>query len=384
MPLLVYSVPFLSAVSMTALLFAFPLAISESTGSTFLSGLVIFVSGVAYAVATITLAVTRPSNRRSLGLVYGGLGAVLASTILPMLFPEPWWLQYLYAALQAAGSATLLVCFQIILDVVASRFPLPVAYSNFVMSWGLGSAVGPLLSGLFRGSSRMAPFIVSASATLLAFMVLVLVMRTRPREAARDINFIPPKIPPTAVRFGWVLIFLGSTCMATTRGVLPDFGIKNGFTDLQSGLLLFGMFVALTVSAFFMRFFYRRFLEQSKYFVIVVIGYVVSNVSIALSANIIVIAASLIVMGFCIAAGYYFAGFYALSDPVNKSRNVGTNESIASVAGILGPLSGAALADASGYVSLFLAMAVVSFGVFWWGYWRSYSQGSMKESKTVI
>lgn len=367
MALLVYCVPFLSAVSMTAILFAFPLQISEETGSAFLSGLVLFISGIAYSLSTVTLAVCKPREKASLRLVYVGIVAVLLAALLPVVVPTPWWMLYCYSALQGAGSALVLVCFQIILKVVASRFIIPVAFSNFIMSWGFGSAVGPFLSGFFRTGSLAAPLLFAAFATLLALVVLIVVRQVELKEVQAP-PYQPPEIPLSAVHFGWVLIFLASAFMATIRGILPDFGTTYGYDSTQTGSLLFALFLSLTLSAFTLRFIYRRFLTNPANFFVVLLGFILSCLILALSTTPSLVAAALVLMGFSIASGYFFAGFYALSDAANMSRNVGVNESIASIAGIVGPFVGAAVAESFGYAAFYWTMLCVAAVVFLWGY----------------
>lgn len=362
MAIVIYAIPFLASVVSGALLFAFPLNVTEATGDSFLSGLVVLVSGSTYVVTTAILMITKPSDRTSLRIVYGGLTALLLAALLPIFWWQPWWLTYVYTTLQGVGSAAFLVCFQIVLRKVASRYSIPVSFSNFIVSWALGYAIGPFISGLFHSGSIIIPLVFAASCTIFALVLLAVVMRIK---VASTVVAAAQPLPVNegTIRFGWGLIFLSGFFMVTIRGIFPDYGSVQGFSASQSGSMLLLLFIALTITAFLLRYLYPNFIRHRNTFWLVPAGYIIAC-ALLMTGNAISGFFGVVFLGFSIAVGYFFAGSYALSDEPNKSKNVAINETIVGVASILGPFAASTLAQNFGYAAFFAISAIIAVIVF--------------------
>lgn len=368
MTLLVYAIPFLASIASGALMFAFPLSVTEHTGDSFLSGMVVLVSGATYVLTTAALMLSKPGEKRSMWIAYGGLSLLVLAGLLPAILWTPWWLTYVFTTLQGVGSAAFLVCFQIVLQRVASRYSIAVAFSNFVVAWALGYAIGPFISGLFHEVSIVVPVLFAATCSALAIGLLVAATHV----ATPTANVADPEPLPTGppqVRFGWAIILLSGFFMVTYRGIFPDYGVVSGFAARQSGSMLLVLFLTLAATAFTLRFVYRSFLSRWTLFWAIPVAYVAACLALALgNAAAAYIAVAL--LGVAIAIGYFFAGAFALSDGDGKSRNVAVNETVVGVASIIGPLSASAIAGAASYVAFFGVSAILAIAVFALGYPR--------------
>lgn len=362
MTLLVYAIPFLASITSGAFLFAFPLNVTEQTGDSFLSGLVVLVSGITYVLTTAILMITKPGEKVSLRIAYGGLIALVLAGLLPALIWDPWWLTYLFTVLQGSGSAAFLVCFQIVLQKVAAKYSIPVAFGNFVVSWALGYAIGPFVSGLFHDASIRVPVLFGSACALGALILMLVVTRVR-------IAGLTPAAPepletnrPT-IRFGWAIIFLAGFFMVTYRGVFPDYGSVSGFSAGESGTMLLVLFLVLAATAFSLRFVYLRFVANRALFWILPAAFVVACALLAIGTQLAAYGA-VVLLGVAIAIGYFFAGSYALSDAENKSRNVAVNETVVGVAAIAGPFLASAIAGGLNYAGFFAVSALLAVVVF--------------------
>lgn len=362
MALLVYAIPFLASIASGALMFAFPLNVTEQTGSSFLSGMVVLVSGATYVATTATLMVSRPGEKASMRITYGGLISLVLAGLLPAILWTPWWLAYAFTTLQGVGSAAFLVCFQIVLQRIAFRYSIPVAFSNFVVSWALGYAIGPFISGLFYTASILVPVLFGAACSAAAIGLLVVTTRIE-APAARVAEPDPLPTSPATIRFGWAIIFLAGFFMVTYRGIFPDYGAVSGFQTSQIGGMLFVLFIALAATAFSLRFVYRRFLQRQALFWLIPAAYVTACALLALG-NATASYAAVVLLGIAIAIGYFFAGSYALSDEAGKSRNVALNETVVGVASILGPFTASAIAGGADYAAFFAASAILAVAAF--------------------
>ncbi|MSS84383.1 MFS transporter [Actinomycetaceae bacterium WB03_NA08] len=380
MPLLVYAVPFLASIVSGALLFAFPLTVTEATHDTFLSGIVVLISGITYIITTFVLMITKPADRLSLILVYVGLGLLAAAGLFPVLWMPNWQWAYIYTVGQGVGSALFLVCFQIVLQAVAARYSIAVAFGNFIMAWALGYAVGPFVSGLFVGASPSLPLWFATGTALVAIVLMVIVERIDLSAHRAE----PNPLPVTAgdIRFGWALIFLGGFFLTTYRGIFPDFGSSVGFSASTTGTLLLILFLSVFISAYVLRKIYPAFLTKPWLLFLNLLAYIVACALLA-TQTLTAAYVAVVVLGFGIAMGYFFAGSYALSDIPNKSRNVSINETVVGVAAIGGPLVGSSVASQYGYSWFFLASLVLSAVVFIAGYISRVVSGRGKTAGTT-
>lgn len=242
------------------------------------------------------------------------------------------------------------------------------------VAFGLGFVFGPMLGGIFSGFGYMVTGFASASFSIIAFLLsLFFLPESLKREHPTDVS-LPRKKISDLISFKSVsnnrpaffvitLTFFLTFSVANIYGTFAILGSGHfGFTDFDNGML-FG--IMGIVSAFMQGFMMGKLTKKFTKLQLLLVGFF----SLAIGLALIPFGSTFLLMGLILGLMSVGTGalqpiLLSLISQVSSEREQGTvlgiNQSLSSLARVLGPLWGGFAFQYLGYQVPFLTGAVVA------------------------
>jgi len=322
---------------------------AEMGASAFLLGALGAVWGLVYFLVSLLLGRLINASNRYASMIAGCLLMVLVT--VGLMWADRLALLFFFFALYGVAASLFYIGFQLFM---AERVRLPIhqACGFYTLSWSLGIGAGSLAQGYLVTRGPVAALMPAVLSSLLVILVLEIDRHwpIRPGPTGPDPAEPPgPPVPASRralfVRLGWLLFLNASFIGIAIRILVPKLILDlPGSGPAAAGTLVCLVFSIQAVSGFLLsgrhtlNYGFRPILATS------------------LAGGAGLLAAWLwpgwpgmltLAAGFGLYCGYaYSAGvFYALSQTEQSGRNIGINEAIVGVAGVLGPLAGGAALD---------------------------------------
>lgn len=254
------------------------------------------------------------------------------------------------------------------------------------VAFGLGFVFGPMLGGIFSGFGYMVTGFASASFSVIAFILSMVYLPESLKKGAKPDDSFRRKKIFDFISFGAVfknkpslfvitLTFFLTFSIANIYGTFAILGSGHfGFTDFDNGML-FG--VMGIVSAFMQGFMMGRLTKKFTKLQLLLVGFVSLTVGLAL----IPFGSTIVLMGLIL--GLMSVGTGALqpillslisqvTSEAEQGKVLGLNQSLSSLARVLGPLWGGFAFQYLGYQVPFFTGAVVALALSFYCY-RSYN-----------
>jgi len=337
--------------------------VAETGASAIAVGMVFTVWGLSYMVSAFLVgrAVT-PSNSRPMQI--GGCFGIAACATAFILAPG---LGALYVIMTVLGIAVAFFFppYMVFMKSVEGGDSGNLATSTalYTMAWSLGLGAGPFVAGALwsaRGWQWVcaldALLALAALAGLLAFFRAV--DRGKPAAAAPVDTAGAEARMPDLVWLAWVCTGASLIALAMVRGVFPatahGLAVPKADQGIALALICVGQAAASLFLAFAGRTWYYRAGPVAGFGLVGVAGLALFGLAHS-SAGFYAAAFCLGVYG---GAAFIYMLFHALMHPSRAGRNVGVNEAVVGLTGIVGPVLAGVLSDHAGASVPYYAAAV--------------------------
>jgi len=300
------------------------------------------VWGLVYCVMGLVLSRFASRKNAFAFMVVGLLGNLLLS------FLAGWSRSYLHLVwvlgFVAVSVSFFFIGFQLFME-EGSRLSLPKATAWYTLAWSGGLAFGSLTEGLFvsRGS-LLALFPVCVSSLIILVLLFVVKRKAqRPAAAEQPVETIPAPVAERSLRrryaiIGWISIVSAALVTQGMRFLLPEFALHDyGFNAQGVGVVLFLMMISQGVVGFVLGFFPGAIHRLAPH--LWAKGAVFAGFLIVIlfpgGAGMVLFA---MFVGAYAGHGFFKGVLYALGYHEKGGRNVGINEALVGIAGVLGPL----------------------------------------------
>lgn len=288
--------------------------------------------------------------------------ALLIFAYLPLNFT------LLYSFLYGIATTLFFVPFQAVLGNATKRLPIRISGGLYILSWTLGLASGPVITGFIFNINLKIGYIIVVIMSVVMFILyyaskhIDFEKSSKIKESlkTKDINIVSTS--RYKVYIGWLTFFIGALLLNTLRFMFVDYGIRINLAKSHIGILVGVLTAFIGIGAIISAFKFFK-LERKRIFSLVAILGAISLVLISYTRSFYIFLIIFIILGVVTGFAYYCGVYYSMSNYENAGSNVAINESLSGIAGLLGPFAVGFLASRFGYAYgfLFLTFLVLVF-----------------------
>ncbi len=318
-----------------------------------------------------SLLVGRWVNRKNAAALL--IVACLSTAALAVAFVPCQKLATMYVLMAAEGVAMALFFtpFQVFMRVVgeSKRRPITTSVGLYTLSWSMGAALGPLVSGFVWQSWgwRICHALNGLIALGVAFGIYLLKHHAQPtptptadlESALPDLNGLDRyRRLPDLAWMGWVFSGIGCVAVTMIRGVFPSSGNALEIPKSEQGIILFILSVVQAVVGLV--------LARSRWWMyrpLPILGFglfgLAGLILFSLAHSTVAFGIAATCFGVWSGSFFFYLVFHSLVHPERSARYVSINEAMVGLTSILGPLLGGLIGDYFSLESAYRTMAII-------------------------
>jgi len=311
----------------------------------------------------VSLLVGRLVSSRTAGFFI--IAACTGSVILATLFSQVNHVIYFFPLMMMSGTnmACFFVSFQVFMKAVdtGANKPIPFSAGMYTMSWSIGFALGPFVSGFLmelqntagEDVSRCVPNYIVAACLAIATGIGVFLLKHHaeahgaethqeaiPAPAAES----PYSKMPDISWVSWVACGTGIMVFWLIMRIFPKEATSLDWPDRTKGLVLFTMLITQAATAFALKH-TKSWMYDWRRIVLFGMCGIAGLATMAVGDTPAAYFAGAVMFGVYTGALFFYYVFHAIVHPEKCARCVSVNESIVGSVGVAGPLWAGFLAD---------------------------------------
>jgi len=327
---------------------------------------VIFLSSMSVIAQTVRLPLCLIAGKLSerLGRKQVSITAAILTLIgcIGLATSQSAWTTCLFFALCVASMGAFYPPLQAFIGDVSGPGRLAKNLGAFNVGWCVGSAVAAQIAARLLKLGFAQTFLCSAVFIIIAMLVLVLWKKPKELTAAEVENVAPPKVIPG--NDIWLLIgrfghFTGFFGYAAIRIIFPELGKALHWTDPEkasiTGFLLWGLGTGIFITGISPWWRGKIWPQLAAH-----AGMAASAVGMGIFQDKILLGASFLVFGTCMAICYTTAIYHGLAARSKMGRNMGIHEALVAAGQISGSIIGGIAAQQLGLRSPYFILAGVA------------------------
>ena len=356
---LFYLAAFLGDIAVGLNIISIPLLAIRLNAPPFVLGLIGFLASFVYLLFSPLFGTLSERNNPFYFALAGSL--LFASTGIFIIFFHT--IPLIFLAMGIFGLATSMLWSPLEVWIARTTENLKIAVGYYNLSWCIGLSIGTFLSGyLFQLDWRF-PFLALSLTCLLLFFSLFYCPKVSSPVEVEEYVKEKGKTSPFVV-IGWTANFIAWFTMGVLRYLFPKLAVDLDISSFTIGALNFLMGISIATSSYGIGYLpklhYRlSFLISTQ--LLMIIGFLF----VFLTSSVPLFYLSFFIFGFSIGVAYFYSLFHSLESEEGKGKKSGIHESIVGAGGLLGPLSGGALAQHTNIRMPFaLCVLVLLLGIF--------------------
>ncbi|MHC4870940.1 MAG: MFS transporter [Planctomycetota bacterium] len=360
----IYLFPFLSDVLFGLFPFVCAVRAAKMGASARDVGLLATALGASYMISSPLVGRILTTGNAWILMVISGAGQLMVS-VLFTVFPS-LTAMYILLPLGSCMAAFFFVPFQIFMKAVDNeKKPLVYSVGMYTLSWSLGMATGPLISGFLmqyfwqndpEGWKYCYGF-SSIVAVLLVFGVFLARKFTDDNEQNTDLSdpveheIKPDKeiqnnysSAPDLAWLGWICCGIGMLVLFHIKAIYPKHSEVLGLKDSTKGMVLFLLSGVQAFTGFLLCWSKDWMFDKYKILGFGIFGVIAAGLfSVGRDPVDFYIAATL--YGIYSGSFFFYFVFHSLTHPQKTTRYIAINEMVVGILGLLAPLVGGILSD---------------------------------------
>ena len=351
-------IAFLGDIAVGLNIISIPLLAIKQNATPFVLGFIGFLASLIYLIFSPIFGTLSERKDPFYFTVAGTLLFAFAGIFILFFHTIP----LIFLAMGIFGLATSMLWSPLEVWIARTTDNLKLAVSYYNLSWCIGLSIGTLLSGyLFQLDWRF-PFIALVYTNLLIIVILLLCPRVPPPSVVEEYWEGNGKTSPFVI-VGWTANFIAWFTIGVLRYLFPKLAVGLDISPSTIGALNFLMGISIASSSYGIGYlpklhFRLSFLISIQ--LLMMIGFLI----VYLTSSVPLFYLSFFLFGFSIGVAYFYSLFHSLESEEGQGKKSGIHESIVGAGGLLGPLTGGALAQKTNIrMPFILCIAVLLLGI---------------------